>query len=290
MDLPPLSESERAGLVESIRQDGVKYPVLLDSAGEVIDGHNRRAIAAELGVACPTLTLDVDAAAAARLRISLNVDRRQLDKSYRKQLVTELRSLGMSTRDIADTVGVGKSTVERDLSTVPRGTVDDFPVAITGRDGKKRPRSRSDSTARRYEIAARKQADTDRAAEHRRSERATRDANAERQTAAMARAPAGALNLPALRKARQARSVLIEIATTIPSERFVSQLPIEACREFTADIVAWWLKVALLADDRLAVGRVLLDVDLLASPPPAEAATLAETVEQIVMAELPRPT
>ena len=30
MEMPPLSKDERDGLLESIRQDGVKYPVLLD--------------------------------------------------------------------------------------------------------------------------------------------------------------------------------------------------------------------------------------------------------------------
>jgi hypothetical protein len=43
---------------------------------------------------------------------------------------------------------------------------------------------------------------------------------------------------------------LISLAELIPPERFVSQLPVEALREMTPDVVSWWLTVATLAGER----------------------------------------
>lgn len=55
----------------------------------------------------------------------------------RPAMVAELRQNGMSTRAIGAALGVGKSTVDRDLSTVPSGTVE--PERITSLDGRERP-------------------------------------------------------------------------------------------------------------------------------------------------------
>ena len=51
--MPPLLAAVREALTESIREHGVICPVVKDQTGYVLDGHNRLAIAAELGVACP---------------------------------------------------------------------------------------------------------------------------------------------------------------------------------------------------------------------------------------------
>lgn len=63
-----------------------------------------------------------------------------LPKEARREVVGELRTAGMSTRAIGVAVGVGKSTIVRDLqfSSVPNGTVE----TITGLDGKRRTSSR----------------------------------------------------------------------------------------------------------------------------------------------------
>lgn len=60
----------------------------------------------------------------------------------RPKAVAELRSAGMSTRAIGAALGVGKSTVDRDLSSVPDGTV---PERVVGLDGKERPATRPPS-------------------------------------------------------------------------------------------------------------------------------------------------
>jgi len=88
--LPPLTPAERGRLRASIEQDGVKYPVLLDRVGTVIDGFHRQEIAVELGIECPTEVLDVDEEAADRLRLALNLARRQLTTLQQHELLAAL--------------------------------------------------------------------------------------------------------------------------------------------------------------------------------------------------------
>jgi hypothetical protein len=63
--------------------------------------------------------------------------RRDLDPETRVDLVAKLAGLGMSTRAIAPVVGVGKSTVARDLAGVPDGTRPDY--VVIGLDGRRYP-------------------------------------------------------------------------------------------------------------------------------------------------------
>ncbi|HET6729150.1 MAG TPA: hypothetical protein VFG96_07005 [Jiangellaceae bacterium] len=65
---------------------------------------------------------------------------RGLDPQTRVDLVARLAGLGMSTRAIGSVVGVGKSTVARDLAGVPPGTREPPPDAVIGRDGRTHPR------------------------------------------------------------------------------------------------------------------------------------------------------
>lgn len=88
--IPKLTNDELALLRESIRRDGVQYPVLLDPSGAVIDGHHRKQVCAEEGIDCPTRTLDVDAETAARLSVTLNLARRQLSTADRYEMIAWL--------------------------------------------------------------------------------------------------------------------------------------------------------------------------------------------------------
>jgi hypothetical protein len=63
----------------------------------------------------------------------------KLPVPQRKALVSELAGRGMSNRSIAEVVGASKSQVNRDISTVPNGTV---PERTLGQDGKTRPARR----------------------------------------------------------------------------------------------------------------------------------------------------
>jgi hypothetical protein len=90
MNLPELSHDEFGALRDSIQQDGVQYPVLLDRHGDLIDGFHRRKVCAELGIDCPSRTLDVDDVTAGRLRVSLNVARRHLSTLDRMEMIAWL--------------------------------------------------------------------------------------------------------------------------------------------------------------------------------------------------------
>ena len=144
-----------AALRASIKRFGVLVPVALDQHGRILDGHHRKRIAGELGVPCPSISFEVkDDDEAREVSRTLNADRRQLSEDERKAVAADLRAEGHSLRAIADALGVSKSQVDRDLSTVPRGTV---PRQVVGLDGKKRPaqaRQRPRSGSRTLDVSA----------------------------------------------------------------------------------------------------------------------------------------
>lgn len=55
--------------------------------------------------------------------IALNAHRRQLTQTERAEVVAQLRKAKLSTRAIAKAVGVGATTVRRDLSNAPDGAM-----------------------------------------------------------------------------------------------------------------------------------------------------------------------
>jgi hypothetical protein len=70
LPIPPLTDDESDRLRASIQQDGVMDPVLLARSGYVISGADTQRIASELGIKCPTKTLDVDDQTAERLAVT----------------------------------------------------------------------------------------------------------------------------------------------------------------------------------------------------------------------------
>jgi hypothetical protein len=146
--MPVLTTEVREALTASIREHGVICPVVKDQTGFVLDGNNRIAIAAELGIPCPEAPPHYCTSDQREiLRIELNGARRQITASQWKPLVDHLRSLTTSDghrysdRAIAQAVGVSKSIVSRHkpvMSTVPSGTVASKAV---GKDGKARNQS-----------------------------------------------------------------------------------------------------------------------------------------------------
>lgn len=86
--MPPLSMEEYNSLHDSIEQSGIQVPIVVDETGTVIDGHHRKKIAAELGVECPRSTkAGLDATAKRTLALSLNLDRRHLNREQRRELI-----------------------------------------------------------------------------------------------------------------------------------------------------------------------------------------------------------
>ncbi len=139
--MPDLSDDEYRALEVSIREEGVKVPVEYDADGNILDGHHRIQICEELGIDdFPTKTRsELSEEEKVEHILSLNLDRRHLDKEQRREVVMRLRQDGWSLRRIGEKLGIGKSTVERDIKErgVPNGTGE--PGTVQGVDGKTYP-------------------------------------------------------------------------------------------------------------------------------------------------------
>jgi ParB-like chromosome segregation protein Spo0J len=141
--LPPLTVEQRELLRQSIQENGVLEPVVFDEDGEILDGHHRVEIAEELGIEYPRRVIDdLDQPGKHMYALTVNVARRQLDQAARGPLVAQLRIRNMSIRQIADMLGVPKSTVARDVAQLSHSGQLEQPERIKGADGKDRPASR----------------------------------------------------------------------------------------------------------------------------------------------------
>jgi SAM-dependent methyltransferase len=139
-EFPALEPAVNAALRASIERWGVLVPIVLDADGELVDGHHRRDIAVELGVACPATQVSQRGEEASEVARTLNLDRRHLTVEQRREMVGQLRTQGHSLRAIGGALGVSAPTVMKDLeATVNPLTV---PVSITGLDGRTRPSHR----------------------------------------------------------------------------------------------------------------------------------------------------
>ncbi|MGA2805691.1 MAG: DNA methyltransferase [Acidimicrobiales bacterium] len=74
--LPPLQEAAYRSLRADIERHGVLVPIDVDEEGEILDGHNRQAIADELGIDCPRV-----------VRAGLGTDAAKVDYALRMNLL-----------------------------------------------------------------------------------------------------------------------------------------------------------------------------------------------------------
>jgi len=123
--LPPLSLTERRALTRSIRQDGVKQPILVLPDGTIIDGHHRWEVGLEVGQDVPYQIEDVPLGQAFALALALNWARRQMtesqwaeirkrvekDEDLQKELTRQLRDRGMTQAETAVSLGIAQQTV-----------------------------------------------------------------------------------------------------------------------------------------------------------------------------------
>lgn len=158
VDLIPFDDEQNASLGHAIMEDGrVKEPVVgwkEKSNGHVtvIDGAHRCLWAERHGFDKDKVPVRYESFATEEEAIDecrrLNLARRhltgqQLEQERRKRIekVAELRAEGKSIRTIAETAGVSRATVERDLKkapTVTGGDTEQTPKKVTGKDGKSR--------------------------------------------------------------------------------------------------------------------------------------------------------
>ena len=135
--MPPLSPDEYEALASSIREHGIQVPILVDENDVVIDGHHRRKIADELGIACPRRhVVDLDDTAKRALSLSLNLDRRHLTREQRRALVAESLKADpqLSNREHARRTGADHNPVGATRSRLesgpPRASGDE-PIGVT---------------------------------------------------------------------------------------------------------------------------------------------------------------
>lgn len=120
--MPPLSAEEYEALKADIAERGILVPVVRDQHGNLLDGHHRERIAAELGIDCPAEVREAASDEEARdIALALNLARRHLTREQRRELIAAeiSRRPGDSDRAIArrlccDHKTVG--TVRRELS------------------------------------------------------------------------------------------------------------------------------------------------------------------------------
>lgn len=134
-DLPA---AQFQGLVDDVAKRGVLLPILVDEDGHVIDGHQRRRAAAEAGVECPQVVVaGLSEEEKQTLSLTLNLFRRHLSGTERSRALQQLANLGLSTRRMADILGISKSQVHRDLAEVER------PETITDSLGREQPTTKT---------------------------------------------------------------------------------------------------------------------------------------------------
>lgn len=140
---PLLDPAVEDALRESIQRFGVLVPVIYDQHDRLLDGHNRKRIAEELEVEVPFHVVHVaDDDQAEEIVKTINLDRRHLGPEQRREIVVALRNNGHSQRAVAEALGVGLGTVQRDEEQLTQAGQLDVPDRTVGRDGKSRPAHR----------------------------------------------------------------------------------------------------------------------------------------------------
>lgn len=112
--MPPLAQEDADALERSIRTHGIQTPIIVDEQGNIIDGHHRREIAERCGLSLPVeVRRGLDESTKVALSISLNVDRRQLTREQKREIIAaSLRAEPeASNREHARRVGVSDNTV-----------------------------------------------------------------------------------------------------------------------------------------------------------------------------------
>ncbi|MBN8883002.1 MAG: ParB N-terminal domain-containing protein [Salana multivorans] len=141
-NMPPLSPDEYAALEASIREHGVQVPILVDENGVVIDGHHRKAISESLGIYCPRkAVLDKTETEKRTLALTLNLDRRHLNREQKRQIVeaSVVADPQLSDREHARRTGVSHPTVAAIRSgLVAQGLVEELSTRV-GSDGVAQP-------------------------------------------------------------------------------------------------------------------------------------------------------
>jgi hypothetical protein len=140
--LPGLTSEEYAALRDDIAANGVRVPVDVDENGQVLDGHHRSLIAAELGIACPRRTIaGLTEAQKVAHAIAVNVHRRTLTQQQKRDLLAESIKAEPEASDREHARRVGTSDKTAGAVRAELESTAEVPQleARRGADGRTRP-------------------------------------------------------------------------------------------------------------------------------------------------------
>jgi ParB-like chromosome segregation protein Spo0J len=90
---PMMSESEFAGLVKDIDDNGLREPIWLHKDGRLLDGRNRWKACAQLGLDPEPRVYEGDDSALVSFVVSMNLHRRHLSESQRAMVGARVANL-----------------------------------------------------------------------------------------------------------------------------------------------------------------------------------------------------
>lgn len=143
--LPPHSAAERKAIFESIKAEGLKSPLIIDEFGEIIDGHLRRDICDELGLAWHSEAIIRDRLnddQKKAMAVTLNLARRSTPptteqrREYAKTML--LANPEQSDGCIAAVVGLDDTTVCKYRTELLKDQKINPVTHTVGKDGRRR--------------------------------------------------------------------------------------------------------------------------------------------------------
>lgn len=139
--LPNLSDKEYQALKADIKTAGVLVPVDIDEEGNILDGHHRIRACQELGIKnWPTVVRSgMSDQEKHEYVYRVNVNRRQLDKEWKRQEAERLAKKHWSQEEIGRALGIDQSTVGRWLDNIMHLHNTDLPTTRTDSLGRERP-------------------------------------------------------------------------------------------------------------------------------------------------------
>jgi DNA modification methylase len=140
--LPELDAEEYRALKEDIRENGIIVPITVDGDGQIIDGHHRFKAARELGIENPPMQVrdDLDGDAKRSLAWRLNMQRRHVDGSTKKDLIRDRieelieRGIDKTDDEVAEEMGCTRRWVSEVRETVVADRIEEADASQNGTD------------------------------------------------------------------------------------------------------------------------------------------------------------
>ena len=111
--LPPLTDTEYLELKESIKNEGLHYPIVVDESGFILDGFHRKRVCVELGITDYEVIVKsgMDEIEKRTFSRTVNVVRRQLNNADKRRIIQEqlADTPKDSDRKISQALGVSVS-------------------------------------------------------------------------------------------------------------------------------------------------------------------------------------